>query len=123
MPCDTNLENSVLGALIQFPKVYPKVRDYITDDNVFYQKKAKLLWRKLKIMLKKNELVDLTTVTASLRDEEIENGVTNIYIVDCTMSAGLSSNTEIYTKKLYEKYLMRRVVEETTKIQATAMSS
>ena len=43
MPCDTNLENSVLGALIQFPKVYTKVRDYITDDNVFYQKKAKLL--------------------------------------------------------------------------------
>ena len=123
MPCDTNLENSVLGALIQFPEVYPKVRDYITDDNVFYQKKAKLLWRKLKVMLKKNELVDLTTVTASLNDEEISNGVTNIYVVDCTMAAGMSSSTETYTKKLYEKYLMRRVVEETTKIQTNAMSN
>ena len=123
MPCDTNLENSVLGALIQFPEVYPKVRDYITDDNVFYQKKAKLLWRKLKVMLKKNELVDLTTVTASLNDEEISNGVTNIYVVDCTMAAGMSSSTETYTKKLYEKYLMRRVVEETTKIQTNAISN
>ena len=65
MPCDTNLENSVLGALIQFPEVYPEIRDYITDDNVFYQRKAKLLWRKLKVMLKKEELVDLTTVSAS----------------------------------------------------------
>ena len=123
MPWDTNLENSVLGALIQFPEVYTKVRDYITDDNVFYQKKAKLLWRKLKVMLKKNELVDLTTVTASLNDEEISNGVTNIYVVDCTMAACISSSTEIYTKKLYEKYLMRRVVEETTKIQTNAMSN
>ena len=104
MPCDTNLEYSVLGALIQFPEVYPEIRDYITDDNVFYQRKAKLLWRKLKVMLKKEELVDLTTVSASLTDEEIDAGVTNIYIVDCTMSAGLSSSTEIYVKKLYEKF-------------------
>ena len=74
-------------------------------------------------MLKKNELVDLTTVTASLNDEEISNGVTNIYVVDCTMAAGMSSSTETYTKKLYEKYLMRRVVEETTKIQTNAMSN
>ena len=123
MPCDTNLENSVLGALIQFPKVYPEIRDYITDDNVFYQRKAKLLWRKLKGMLKKEELVDLTTVSASLTDEEIDAGVTNIYIVDCTMCAGVSSSTGTYTKKLYEKYLMRRVIEETTKIQASAMNS
>ena len=53
MPCDTNLENSVLGALIQFPEVYPQIRDYITTDDVFYQDKAKLLWNKLKSMLHK----------------------------------------------------------------------
>ena len=123
MPCDTNLENSVLGALIQFPEVYPKVRNYITDDNVFYQKKARGLWRKLKTMFKKEELVDLTTVSANLTDEDIERGVTNIYIVDCTMSAGVSTSTEIYTKKLYEKYLMRRVIDETNKIQSSAMNS
>ena len=69
-------------------------------------------------MLKKNEFIDLTTVSASLKDEDIEAGVTHVYVVDCTMSAGASSSTSAYVKKLYEKYLMRRVVEETTKIQA-----
>ncbi len=123
MPCDPNLENGVLGALVQYPEVYPKIRDYITDDNVFYQKKARLLWRKLKTMLKKEELVDLTTVSASLKDEEINEGLTAIYIVDCTLASGVSSNAGIYAKKLYEKYLMRRVVEETTKIQTNAMNS
>ena len=123
MPCDPNLENGVLGALIQYPEVYPKIRDYITDDNVFYQKKARLLWRKMKTMLKKEELVDLTTVSASLRDEEMNEGLTAIYIVDCTLASGVSSNAGIYAKKLYEKYLMRRVVEETTKIQTNAMNS
>ena len=123
MPCDTNLENSVLGALIQFPEVYPKVRDYITTDDVFYQKKAILLWRKLKSMLHKKEYIDLTTVASSLKDEEIAEGLTHVYIVDCTMCAGVSGSTSAYVKKLYEKYLMRRVVEETSRIQTSAMNS
>ena len=123
MPCDTNLENSVLGALIQFPEVYPQIRDYITTDDVFYQDKAKLLWNKLKSMLNKKEYIDLTTVSSSLKDEEIAQGLTHVYIVDCTMSAGASGSTNAYVKKLYEKYLMRRVVEETSKIQTLAMNS
>ena len=123
MPCDTNLENSVLGALIQFPEVYPEIRDYITTDDVFYQDKAKLLWNKLKSMLNKKEYIDLTTVSSSLKDEEIAQGLTHVYIVDCTMAAGLSGSTSAYVKKLYEKYLMRRVVEETSRIQISAMNS
>ena len=123
MPCDTNLENSVLGALIQFPEVYPQIRDYITTDDVFYQDKAKLLWNKLKSMLRKKEYIDLTTISASLKDEDISQGLTHVYIVDCTMCAGLSSSTSAYVKKLYEKYLMRRVVEETSRIQISAMNS
>ena len=97
MPCDTNLENSVLGALIQTPEVYPKIRDYIIDDNLFYQKKARILWRKLKKMLNKKELVDLTTVSTTLSDDEISEGCTHIYVVDCSMVAGLSSSAEVYT--------------------------
>ena len=69
MPSDTNLENGVLGALIQFPEVYPDIRDYITTDDIFYQDKAKLLWRKIKSMLHKKEYIDLTTISASLKDK------------------------------------------------------
>ena len=103
VPCDTNLENSVLGALIQFPEVYPQVRDYITTDDVFYQPKAKMLWAKVKVMLHKKEYIDLTTVAVNLKDEEIAAGLTHVYVVDCTMSAGASGSTSAYVKKLYEK--------------------
>ena len=48
MPYDSGLENCLLGVLILYPKVYPEVKDYITTDDIFYQDKAKLLWRKLK---------------------------------------------------------------------------
>ena len=39
------------------------------------------------------------------------------------MSAGASGSTGAYVKKLYEKYLMRRVVEETSRIQTSAINS
>ena len=122
MPCDSGLENSMLGVLILYPKVYPEVRDYITTDDIFYQSKAKLLWRKLKSMLNKNEFIDSKTVSSSLKEEDINKGLTHIYIVDCTLAAGVSGGASTYARKLYEKYLMRRVVEETQKIQTSAMN-
>ena len=100
VPCDTNLENGVLGALIQFPEIYPKIRDYIITDEVFYQKKARMLWAKLKSMLFKKEFIDLTTVAANLKDDEIAEGLTHVYVVDCTVASGASGSKEANVKKL-----------------------
>ena len=123
MPCDNGLENSVLGVLILYPEVYSEIKDYIIVDDVFYQNKAKLLWKKLKSMLGKKEFIDSKTVISSLQDEDVNKGLTHIYVVDCTLAAGLSGAAPTYAKKLYEKYLMRRVVEETHRIQTLAMNS
>ena len=122
MPCDTGLENCLLGVLILYPTAYPEVKDYITTDDIFYQDKAKLLWIKLKSMFRKNEFVDSKTVSSSLKEDDLEGGLTHVYVVDCTLEAGISSAASTYAKKLYEKYLMRRVIDETTKIQQTAMN-
>ena len=43
MPCDKGLENSVLGTLILYPETYKDIRDFIIEDDVFYQKKAKTM--------------------------------------------------------------------------------
>ena len=123
MPCDNGLENSVLGTLILYPEIYKDIRDYIIDDNVFYQSKAKLLWEKLKSMLDRKDFIDTKTVISSLREEEKLKGLSHMYVVDCTVSAGLSGAASTYAKKLYEKYLMRRVIEETHRVQNSAMNS
>ena len=115
-PPDAHFSNAV-GASADEGKQSKKLA---ARPNLFYQKKARLLWRKLKKMLNKKELVDLTTVSTTLSDEEISDGCTHVYVVDCSMAAGLSSSAEVYTKKLYEKYLMRRVIDETNKIQTSA---
>ena len=123
LPCDNDLENSVLGIMILYPEVYPDIRDYMISDEVFHQKKAQLLWKKLKSMLRQKEFIDLKTVVSSLTDEDKTGGLTHVYVVDCSVAAGLSSAAPTDSKKLYEKYLMRRVVQETSKIQMLAMRS
>ena len=123
LPCDNDLENSVLGIMILYPEVYPEIRDYMIVDEVFHQGKAQLLWRKLKSMLGQKEFIDIKTVASSITDDDRTGGLTHVYVVDCTVAAGLSSAAPTYSKKLYEKYLMRRVVEETSKIQMLAMKS
>ena len=123
LPCDNDLENSVLGIMILYPEVYPEIRDYMIVDEVFHQGKAQLLWKKLKSMLGQKEFIDIKTVASSLTDEDRAGGLTHIYVVDCTVAAGISSAAPTYSKKLYEKYLMRRVVEETSRIQMLAMNS
>ena len=123
VPFDTNLENGVLGALILTPEVYPKIRDFLSTDEVFHQKKSRMLWKKLKSMLDREEFIDLNTVTATLTDEDMNKGLNHIYVVDCTMSTGVSSSAPAYARKLYEKYLLRKVVEETQKIQDSAMDN
>jgi len=123
VPFDTNLENGVLGALILTPEVYPKIRDFLSTDEVFHQKKSRMLWKKLKSMLDREEFIDLNTVTATLTDEDVNKGLNHIYVVDCTMATGVSSSAPAYARKLYEKYLLRKVVEETQKIQDSAMDN
>ena len=123
LPCDNDLENSVLGIMILYPEVYPEIRDYMIVDEVFHQGKAQLLWKKLKSMLGQKEFIDIKTVASSITDDDRTGGLTHVYVVDCTVAAGLSSAAPTYSKKLYEKYLMRRVVEETSKIQMLAMKS
>ena len=51
VPFDTNLENGVLGSLILNPEVYPGIKDFLFTDEIFHQKRARMLWGKIKTML------------------------------------------------------------------------
>ena len=123
VPFDTNLENGVLGSLILNPEVYPGIKDFLFTDEIFHQKRARMLWGKIKTMLYNNDFIDLNTVAATLTDDDMNNGLNHVYVVDCTMVSGVSASTPAYAKKLYEKYLLRKVINETQKIQESAMDN
>ena len=122
-PHDNTLENALLAGVILYPDQYQKVETYISTLNVFFQNKAKLLWKLIGEMKRDNEEITMPTICASLTPRDHEDGLTSHYIATITNDVPLKSSIENYARKIYEKYLLRRVIHETTRIQDKAYNN
>ena len=120
---DETTEDVVLGAVIMNPESYNAVAQYVPDINVFTQGKARHLWVKIGKMIRADKLIDTVTMCASLSNDDISNGVSKGYIVDCTSSSCVGAYAEAYAQKLYEKFLLRKVVQEADNIKVTASTN
>ena len=74
-------------------------------------------------MIKKREHIDMITVVSSLGEGDYINGVDSVFIVDCTNNCSSEFTIEVYAKKMYEKYLLRLVIEHAEKITKDAMDN
>jgi replicative DNA helicase len=123
LPYDENLENCVLGTIILYNEEFDNVARYFVNRNVFYQKRASLLWNKITQMKKKDETIDTFTVASSLDKKEIEKGLTAHYIAICTDASTVAGTIDYHANKLYEKYLLRQIVVETEKVKDEALAN
>ena len=119
-PYDEVVENAILSGLIMYPDEFNKVDSYSLNGEVFYQTRAKLLWKLLKRMKYNKEDISMPTVCASLTAEDIRRGLDRFYVVDITSDAPSNVMLEAYAQKAYEKYLLREVINATHKIQQKA---
>ena len=62
LPYDETTENAVLGSVIANPDEYTAVARYFTDISVFYQRRARLLWKRIKQMKRDSQKIDTLTV-------------------------------------------------------------
>ena len=120
---DENLENCVLGTIILCNEEYDNVAKYFVNKNVFYQKRAGLLWNKITQMKKKDETIDTFTVASSLTKEQIEKGLTAHYITMCTEASTVAGSIDFHANKLYEKYLLRQIVVQAEKVKDDALAN
>ena len=123
LPNDINIEYAVIGAVINYPSKYNDIARYIVSDEVWYDNRCKALWSILTGMIKRKEHIDLMTISSNLGTDDAVVGIDNVFVVDCSTSCGSEATIEIYAKKIYEKYLLRLVVESANKIQKTAMDN
>ena len=122
-PHDKMLENALLSGLIHYPDEYQRVETYISTLDIFFQSRAKSLWRLIGEMKRDGDEVTMPTVCASLTPRDHNEGLTTDYVIDITNNAPLKSSIENYARKLYEKYLLRRVIHETERIQHKAYNN
>lgn len=74
-------------------------------------------------MIRKKEHIDLITVSAELNNDHYVAGVDKVFIIECTNDCGSTASIEIYAKKVYEKYLLRRVVSCTKQVTEVAVNN
>ena len=123
LPYDTDSEDTVLGSVIYNIEEYDKVAQYFIEADVFYQKKARLLWGRITEMRKEGEHIDTLTVCSTITKKDSNKGLSKYYVTGCTSSACSNGNASFYANKIYEKYLLRKIVVESEKISESAKSN
>jgi len=122
-PYDRDTEDIVLGSIIHHATDYDNVSRYFTDIEVFYQPKARRLWEKITEMRRTGQHIDGVTVASALTKQDIEKGVDNFYIGMCVSNACVEGMTEIYANKVYQKYLMRKIIVKSEEVKRKAMEN
>ena len=123
LPYDIESEDVVLGSVIHNMEEYDKVAKYFMDKEVFYQDKASLLWRRVTEMKRKGEHIDTLTVCSSITKKDSDKGLTKYYITGCTKDACAKGAAEYYAIRIYEKYLLRKVIVGSEEISEKAKTN
>ena len=122
-PVDIELEQAVLGTIIEYPDTYDEAAPYLAEPAVLYDSQSRGTWKLLTEMRHKNEPIDLTSVCAFLSVDDTMVGITKSYIAEISSQASVSENIVPYAKKLYHKFLLRKIVKNAEKILETATSN
>ena len=118
---DLAAEDTTLGTAINNPKSLDKIKPYI-NSTTLYSETNKAVWSLLLDMQRTDTPIDLASICSVLTEKDKKRGITPSYIVDLTMAGASNENIEFYATKVYEKYLIRKLLVQTKEIEDTAMS-
>ena len=122
MPSASEAEDILLGAIMQDSSIYDAVIGYINEDILFKQE-SKIVWNKISDMMKAGYQVDMVTVASRLTQGEKSAGVNEHYLTGLFEYAVGKDLAKVYSKAIYEKYLLRLIIEKSTKIQTLAQDN
>ena len=122
---DHQLEDALLGSIIHNPDEYENALKYIHTDEIFHQARARRLWSILTGLHNSKKTIDLISITDMLTPEDNKKGVDAVYVVDCSAigNGKCLDHLDTYSKRLYEKYLLRRIVGQTRDIEKKAIEN
>jgi len=119
VPVASQAEDVLLGGVISDPHVYESVMNYVNED-ILYKQESKILWNKVGHMIKAGKHVDLVTISESLTEGEKTAGVTPYYLSGLFQYAVGKELAIVYAKSIYEKYLLRLIIDRTSEVQTLA---
>jgi len=110
LPQALDLEEAVLGAIINEPDSFLKVQGILKPDS-FYNEENKIIYGTICEMNKGNKPIDLLTITRRLRDVgKIHDIGGPIYLTNLSSKIAMSHNIESYAKIVAQKYMQRELI-------------
>ena len=123
LPYDIESEDVLLGSVITNIEDYESVSRYFMERDVFYQDKAELLWKRITEMKRKGEHIDTLSVCSTITKSDSSKGLTKYYVTGCTSDTCAKGAVELYAIRIYEKFLLRKVIVESENISEKAKSN
>ena len=122
MPQAQEAEKVLLGTLLNDSSLYDKVSNYLSDD-AFYDGKNRRLFKLIKSTKSSKEDVNFATICANLTKKDKAIGLTAYYISGLIQDAGSEVSIVSISRLLYEKKLLRKVINDSHQINSLAYNN
>lgn len=120
LPNNIEAEKSLLGSIFWSYSALQKACEEL-DKDVFYLDSNGLIFDAIKELYNDKKPVDMNTLTASLVTKKILDKVGGVeYLTEIIESVATGANIDYYINLVLEKYTLRKMIEEATKIITNA---
>ena len=121
-PSSKDAEESVLGSiLLDGVSVYEKVAAWIRDEDAFYYKDNKLIWKAIKEVYKASEPIDVITIADKVKDMNNGSGM-SYFITGITNEIPTTANAEYHAKIIWERHVQREAAKTANKLYKTSFT-
>ncbi|MFQ6861383.1 MAG: replicative DNA helicase [Beduini sp.] len=116
LPHDTEAERSILGAMLLSKEVcYEVIGSLMPED--FYLDRHRMIYDTMIDIHKKNMPIDITTLTAHLKDKQILDKAGGVeYLLELSESVPTTAHSRYYMRILEDKSMLRKLIKEATSI-------
>jgi len=115
-PQNIDAEKALLGSIIINSESIFEVLEQI-NENSFYSEKHKIIFKAMMDLFRKNEPIDLLTLSAELKNKkELTSIGGEAYLAELSAVVPSAANVEYYTKIVAEKAIKRHLIEASEKI-------
>ncbi len=116
LPQSIEAEEAVLGAILVNPMSLGRIVEFIKLES-FYKPAHRVIYEAMLELFKKNEPIDIVTVSEFLRNEEkLEEAGGRAYINDLALNVVTTANVEFYAKIIQEKEIKRALINAGSEI-------
>ena len=119
-PHDLEAERSLLGSMLISKEACQDILNKC-EDRDFYEESHKVLFNAMSELSRQNIPVDVTTITSYLLDHSQLDKVGGVeYLRQLSDSVPTLAHSEYYLKIIHNKSILRKIINETTKIAENA---